>query len=74
MTTNIPAIFDDGVFRPETPVTLPAGTRVTLTVNVEDEERRRRREAVENLIRVSKEIGLNSGEDRLTRDQLHERR
>lgn len=74
MTTNVPAIFDDGVFRPETPVSLPAGTRVTLTVSVEDEERKRRREAVEQLLRTSKELNFNSGGDILTRDQLHERR
>ena len=74
MTTNIPAIFDDGVFRPEALVSLPAGTRVVLTVNVEDEERQKRREAVEQLLRTSKEIGFNSGGERRTRDLLHERR
>ena len=30
--TIIPAIFDNGVFRPETPVSLPPGTRVQVSV------------------------------------------
>lgn len=74
MTTSITAIYDHGIFRPETPVTLPEGTRVTLTVDIDDQERQKRREAVEELLRLSEEIGFDSGGERLTRDQLHERR
>ncbi|HUE71485.1 MAG TPA: antitoxin family protein [Pirellulaceae bacterium] len=74
MTTSISAIFDHGVFRPEAPVELPEGTRVTLTIDVASEERRKRQEAVEELLRVSAEIGFDSGGQRLTRDELHERR
>ena len=74
MTTTIPAVFDQGVFRPEGPVSLPEGTRVTLTVDIDDQERRKRLEAVEELLRISKEIGFNSGGERMTRDELHERR
>ena len=74
MTTTISAVFDQGVFRPEGPVPLPEGTRVTLTVDVADEEQRKRRDALEEFLRISDEIQFNSGGDILTRDQLHERR
>lgn len=74
MTTTIPAVFDHGVFRPETPVALPEGTRVTLQVDVEDQEQRKRREALAEFVQFCRESKVNSGGLKLTRDELHERR
>ena len=36
MVHNIDAIFDDGVFRPTVPITIPDGTRVHLRVEEEN--------------------------------------
>lgn len=72
--TTIPAVFDQGVFRPETPVALAEGTRVTLTVDVEDEELRKRQAAFAEFVRYCQESKIDSGGLKLTRDQLHERR
>jgi predicted DNA-binding antitoxin AbrB/MazE fold protein len=67
------AIFDGGVFRPESPVSLPPGTRVTLVVEpmeaVDD-----RAAALAELDAICEEVAVVSTEKHLTRDQLHERR
>ena len=74
MTTTIPAIFDQGVFRPEAPVSLAEGTHVTLTVDIADEEQQKRRAALAEFVRHCQESKIDSGGLKLTRDELHERR
>jgi len=75
------AVFENGTFRPESPVELAEGTRVRIAVErVESapqhpalsiEERRRiRQRVVERMMRNP----VPSGSPRFTRDELHERR
>ena len=81
MIDTLIAVFKDGVFRPETPVELPEGSRVVLSINkasnvappeVESPEERRRilREVVERMMRNP----IPPDSPRFTRDELHERR
>jgi predicted DNA-binding antitoxin AbrB/MazE fold protein len=73
MTQVINATFENGVFKPEQPLDLPRGTRAQVIIEqVRSPEEREK--AWAELERLWKEHPINSGGERLTRDQLHERR
>ena len=74
MVQVLPAIFKDGVFKPDQRPALSDSARVLLTVEtVNVDEADRRDESWTTLGRLWAASRLNSGSDRLTRDQLHER-
>lgn len=81
MIDTVTAVFENGAFRPESPVELPEGSRVVLSIAnasgiappaVESAEERRRilREVVERMMRNP----IPPDSPRFTRDELHERR
>ncbi|MBY0527472.1 MAG: DUF104 domain-containing protein [Gemmataceae bacterium] len=70
------ATYVDGVFKPDKPLNLPAGTRVRLVMfdvapALSPEERQR---ALEDFNRVCDTLSIDLRGERLTRDQLNERR
>jgi len=82
MATYVNAVFEHGAFVPETPVDLPEGMPVVLTVSprpgveppkITDPEERKRilRSVVESML--NSPLPENAPE-RFTRDELHERR
>jgi predicted DNA-binding antitoxin AbrB/MazE fold protein len=72
MSQVFTATFQDGVLKPEQPLDLPPGTRVRVTVETFAIDERDK--ALQELDRLCEEFPIHSGEERLTRDQLHERR
>jgi predicted DNA-binding antitoxin AbrB/MazE fold protein len=75
MTQNFLATFENGVLKPHQPLSLPPSCQVRVTVEVLTDEDAAARsheawETVEELWRSA----IDSGGDRLTREQLHERR
>lgn len=75
MVQVMAAIFKDGVFKPDQPPALSDSARVRLIVEtVSGDESLRRDESWATLQRLWAVSRLDSGGDRLTRDQLHERR
>jgi predicted DNA-binding antitoxin AbrB/MazE fold protein len=74
MSQTINATFEDGVLKPSQPLQLPAHAHVRITIEVIDQDTERQSEeklaALEDLWQGSR---VHAGE-RLTRDQLHERR
>lgn len=73
MSVAIEAIFDDGVFKPVSPLDLPPNTRVRLVIE-SSENAKELDQVLAELDRLCQEFPVNSGGDRLTREQLHERR
>ena len=73
MGQMITAIFEDGVLKPEQPLTLPPGSKVQLIVLEPNESLQSADEAWAEFERLCDETHIYSGEH-LTRDQLHERR
>jgi predicted DNA-binding antitoxin AbrB/MazE fold protein len=73
MSQLINAVYENGVLKPEQPLDLPSGALVRVFVEPLDEQAKRQK-AWDDLQRLHKEHPINSGGDRLTRDQLHERR
>jgi predicted DNA-binding antitoxin AbrB/MazE fold protein len=73
MSQVIEAVFEDGVFKPDQKPELAENTRVRLQVEPVDDSSRSQKSwaMLEHLWRTST---FNSHGDRLTRDQLHERR
>lgn len=75
MVQVVAAIFKGGVFKPDQPQALHECEHVHLVVEtVGNDEAGRREESWAALHRVWETSRLNSGGDRMTRDQLHERR
>jgi predicted DNA-binding antitoxin AbrB/MazE fold protein len=77
MDHSVDAKFEDGVFKPDRPLDIPAGTRVQLIINYLDDwptAPEEREQAAQELEQLWDEISIDSGGERLTRDQLHERR
>ncbi|HEX5471775.1 MAG TPA: antitoxin family protein [Lacipirellulaceae bacterium] len=65
MTHNIEAIFDDGVFRPLAPVSIPNGSQVRLHIEeraIEDDAARRRA-AMDEFLRLAAELPLEGPDD-----------
>jgi predicted DNA-binding antitoxin AbrB/MazE fold protein len=75
MVQVMAATFKGGVFKPDQPPALPESTRVRLVVEaIDGDESARRDESWTALQRLWNSSTFNSGGDRLTREQLHERR
>jgi predicted DNA-binding antitoxin AbrB/MazE fold protein len=76
MIDVIEATFQDGVFKPDQRPSLAESTRVRLVVETLDEgsEQTRRDQAWSSLQRLWQTSQFDSQGDRLSRDQLHERR
>jgi predicted DNA-binding antitoxin AbrB/MazE fold protein len=75
MIQVIAATFEDGLFRPDRRLDLLPQTRVRLTVEPLDQtELTRRAQAWDALLRLWQSSTINSHGQRLTREQLHERR
>ncbi len=69
------ATFKDGVFKPDQCPVLEDSARVRLVVEpIDADEAARRDESWATLERLWSTSIFNSGGDRLTREQLHERR
>jgi predicted DNA-binding antitoxin AbrB/MazE fold protein len=76
MIQVIAATFENGVFKPDQQPALSESTRVRLVVETINEEadESRRQQAWADLERLWQKSTFNSQGDRLSRDQLHERR
>lgn len=74
MTQVVIATFDQGVLRPDAPIQLAPGARVRLIVEPINSQSVNPGEAIDELDRLCEEIPIDSGGEKLTRDQLHERR
>ena len=75
MSQIIEAVFEDGVFKPDQQPELAENTRVRLVIEpVADSDESRRQQAWNALKRLWQTSAFNSHGDRLTRDELHERR
>lgn len=75
MSQPILATFENGVLRPDTPLDLPAGTRVHIVIldpqpALSEEEQRN---AWQGFDKLCEEISVDTGGERLTRDQLYDR-
>jgi predicted DNA-binding antitoxin AbrB/MazE fold protein len=73
MVQVVNATFENGVFKPDTKVNLPPQTRVRLSLEIVEPDVETRRKGLEELERIWQEVSVDSGGERLTRDQLHER-
>jgi predicted DNA-binding antitoxin AbrB/MazE fold protein len=75
MVQVLAATFEDGVFKPDERPALSDSARVRLVVQTMDgDESMRADESWAALQQLWSTSTFNSGGDRLTRDQLHERR
>jgi predicted DNA-binding antitoxin AbrB/MazE fold protein len=76
MDYSVDAKFEDGVFKPEKPLDIPPGTRVQLIINYVDWpiSQEEREKVWQEFDQLCEEISIDSGGERMTRDQLHERR
>lgn len=76
MIQVIAATFEDGVFKPDEQPELPPSTRVRLVVEPlhEDTEAMQREAAWETVERLWRQSSIDSQGERLSREQLHERR
>ena len=70
-------VYEDGVLKPDVPVDLPEGTRgvarIVECVPLATPERLRRRGALAAIRRIGESGVFDSGGQKLTRDQMHER-
>ncbi len=75
MSLVITATVEDGVLKPEQPLNLPVGARVQLVVTPLNSDARADADTWDaELERLCEEAPIHSEGQRLTRDQLHERR
>jgi predicted DNA-binding antitoxin AbrB/MazE fold protein len=75
MVQVLAATFKDGVFKPDQQPALSESARVRLVVEtIDGHESAHRDESWAALHRLWESSTLNSNGDRLTREQLHERR
>ena len=74
MAQFVSATFKDGVFKPDQPPALADSARVRLVVEpIDGNESARREESTATLQHLWKASTFNSGGDRPSRDELHER-
>lgn len=74
MVQVVAATFKDGVFKPDQRPDLSESTRVRLVVEpIRGDESARRDDAWATLQGLWNSSGFDSGGDRLSREQLHER-
>jgi predicted DNA-binding antitoxin AbrB/MazE fold protein len=69
----ISATVEDGVLKPDQPLEFPQGTKVHVVIEP-FRSPQERQHALQELEKLRKEHPINSGGNRMTRDQLHERR
>jgi predicted DNA-binding antitoxin AbrB/MazE fold protein len=74
MSRIIIATVENGLFRPDREIGLSAGTKVRLTVEPCDDATVQAEGACDALDKLCDELPFDSQGDRLTRDQLHDRR
>ncbi|WP_254507217.1 antitoxin family protein [Anatilimnocola floriformis] len=75
MTQTFLATYEDGVLKPHEPLRLLPQSQVRVVIeSVDTPTDEERAQAWESVQRLWKESPIDSGGDRLTRDQLHERR
>jgi predicted DNA-binding antitoxin AbrB/MazE fold protein len=76
MDQSFLATFEDGVLKPHDPLGLPPHSQVRVTVELVTEVagEQQRVDAWNSVERLWNTSTLDSGGDRLTREQLHERR
>ena len=74
MTQVISATFANGVFKPDERPDLPEQSKVRLVVETVEASAGRSDKAWADLQQIWRTSKFNSQGDRLTRDQLHERR
>ncbi len=75
MSQIITATYQNGVFKPDQPLSLSEGTRVQLVLTSDgDASEQTDDEAWEELERLWAKLQIDSGGRLLTRDELHERR
>jgi len=74
MTQVISATFENGVFKPDQQPDLPEQTKVRLLVETVEAKPEISQKAWADLQQIWKMSKFNSHGDRLTREQLHERR
>jgi len=74
MAQFITATFVDGMLKPDEELGLTTGTKVRLILDLPDDVREQRQAACAELDRLCDDFPIESRGQRLTRDQLHERR
>lgn len=74
MSTVIKAIYIDGVLKPEEKLDLAEGAAVRLVVDTWPEAQAQAQAAFAALDELCEELPIDSHGQRLTRDELHERR
>lgn len=79
MTTDIVATFENGVFKPETPVDCPDHARVRLKIEPLgfqarwDENKERRQQALQDFLHGVSQQPIHSGGEHFNRDDLYDR-
>jgi predicted DNA-binding antitoxin AbrB/MazE fold protein len=74
MSQVIFATFENGLLKPDRDIGLSAGTKVRLTVEPCDDAAAQVEGACDALDELCDQLPFDSHGDRLTRDQLHDRR
>jgi len=74
MSQVITATYENGVFKPDTKVDLAAGAKVQLVMTPCTPTLEQRQRALAELERLRTQRPIDTRGERLTRDQLHERR
>lgn len=76
MSETITATYENGVLKPSRPLQLPSPTQVRLTIEIVDTDiaTNQRRQALTALEEIWQRTSIDSQGNRLTREQLHERR
>ena len=73
MSHTIHATFEDGVFKPDTPLQLPSNTRVRLVVEPLTGEEPESTTAWREVEQLWDEVEIDSGGPPPTREDLHDR-
>lgn len=75
MIQIVTATFEDGVLKPHEPLELPPHACVRVSIeSLGESEEDLRRSAWQTVERLWAHSAIDSGGERMTRDQLHERR
>lgn len=73
MNSPIQATYDQGVLRPDTPLTLPQGTRVQLIIQPLPDAAQNWEDRFAEFERFLKDHPISSGGLKFTRDELYDR-
>jgi len=74
MSQFFSATFENGVFKPDAKINLAPGAKVQLMIAPTEPTLEQRRNALVELERLRRERPIDTRGERLTRDQLHDRR